>query len=344
MARETQLARLQDRRRGTIEKAFNVQEAFARLPEDSAVKYAIGAMQPIEPRYTEITIEEGTRVQRQLEQGLRARQIPVSFRFQGSTTNDTHIKAYSDIDLLALHEAYHDLEHPLKATSPYAGNPTDDLKLLRSSAIRILGDAFPEVTVDTNGSKAIALSGGSLRRAVDVVVGNWWNGADYVRTNDESYRGVRVYDAHTELRIGNKPFLHNKLITDKDSRLAGGLRKVCRLLKQLKYDAQPEVPMSSYDLVSVAYAMPETLLAVDRGADLLLVANAEEFLRLLCNNEPLRSQLCVPNGMRAIFGGDGATVEGLRAIHAEVAGLLADIRQGLARSFKKLESARILLG
>ncbi|MBL0937629.1 MAG: hypothetical protein IBJ03_01975 [Gemmatimonadaceae bacterium] len=344
MARETQLQNLQDRRRGVVEKALGLQEAYARLSEDSAVKYAIGAMQPIEKRYTEITLEEGSRVRRQLEDGLARRNIPVAFRFQGSTTNDTHIKAYSDIDLLTLHLAYHDLEPPLRPSTPYAGDPASDLKELRQAAIGVLANAFPEVMVDASGSKALALSGGSLRRDVDVVIGNWWNNIEYEQTSLEAFRGVRIYDAHSQQRIGNKPFLHNLRIAEKDARCGGGLRKVCRLLKSLKYDAQPEVPMSSYDLVSLAYAMSEQQLTTENGADLQLVANTEEFLRVLRGSEQLRSQMYVPNGMRKVFCAEGATIDGLKALHAEVAQLLADIHQGLARSFKKLESSRILLG
>ena len=52
--------------------------------------------------------------------------------------------------------------------------------------------------------------------------------------------------------VRNKPFMHNYNINDKDVK-TGGLRKVIRLLKTLKYDAEKDVKISSYDIASLAY-------------------------------------------------------------------------------------------
>ena len=61
----------------------------------------------------------------------------------------------------------------------------------------------------------------------------------------------------------------------------------------------------------------------------------------LNNNRTQAAELYVPNGTRKVFTDRGATYHGLAELHREVAGLLNDINQGLARSFRKLNEARI---
>src|SRR5581483_5510793 len=97
----TRLDKLRNRRIDPNIKVMGLNEAYNRLAgEDSAVQYAIGAMQPIDPDYTRRTIEERDRVEAQLKDGFIKVGLSVSFDYQGSVTNDTHIRAHSDVDLL----------------------------------------------------------------------------------------------------------------------------------------------------------------------------------------------------------------------------------------------------
>jgi hypothetical protein len=298
-------------------------------------------MQPIDPAYTFNTFLEADRVRDQLRAGLKTRAVAAEFRYQGSVTSDTHIRVHSDIDLLALHGAFFTLEPPLTPLVPYIGEPLEDLRSLRTLSAEILISAFPAAHLDQSRGKALGLQGGSLRRKVDVVIGNWWTTLDYNSSNSETYRGVHVYDAKGHTRVANKPFLHNDAINNRDAATQGGLRKTIRLLKSLKYDADKGVPLSSYDITSIAYRMPDDYLTIPKGHELRLVVNSESFLRFLIDNPGYRNQLRVPNELRPIFGSGNATEEGLRLMCAEVARLRYDIENGLARSFKKLAEARI---
>lgn len=335
------IARLEARRTDPMVKGTDLNEVYKRLAEIESVKYAIGAMQPIEHTYTANTIAEGDRVKNQLKEGLTAHQIGVEFRYQGSVTSDTHIRAHSDIDLLAIHQAFYSLEPPLQPSIPYLGDPLSDLTAMRGAAIRVLRSSFPAVTVDDSRGKAIALSGGSLRREIDVVIANWYDTIDYERTKQEYVRGVMILDASKAERITNKPFLHNERLDGRDRQVGGMLRRLIRLLKSLKYDADSDPEISSYDIAGIAYRMPDSLLAVPRDQELLLVRNAEVYLRYLIESPIERARLMVPNEMRLIFGTGGASEAGLRQLHREVAELLQDITTGMTRSFKKLEEARI---
>lgn len=64
------VGKLQTRRTDPLIKSANIYEVYDRIAEDESVKYAIGAMQPIEPEYTAATFAEGDRVRNQLDRIL----------------------------------------------------------------------------------------------------------------------------------------------------------------------------------------------------------------------------------------------------------------------------------
>lgn len=335
------IGKLQTRRTDPLIKSANVYEVYDRIAEDESVKYAVGAMQPIEPEYTAATFAEGDRVKNQLDRILNPNGKSADFAYQGSVTSDTHIKAYSDIDLLTLLTKFHFIEPPGVPSFPYQGVPLEDADGMRETAAENLKTCYPTVDVDNEPGKCISLSGGSLRREVDVVVASWWDTVEYQQSYKQVDRGVMIYDSESYSWVKNKPFRHNDLLDAKDRRTAGNLRKVIRLLKSLKYDADTEVKVSSYDICSLAYRMPDDFLAANRGQELLLIRNIGQYLDYVEANASYRDLLMVPNEMRKIFCADGGSIEGLRQLNKEVKDLTRDIELGLRRSFKKLADARV---
>jgi hypothetical protein len=335
------IGKLRARRTDKVIKAAEFREVYDAITDDESVRYAVGAMQPIDKQYTENTYAEGNRVKDQIDTSLNQSGVLVEFEYQGSVTNNTHIKAHSDIDLLALHNWFYTVQPPGTPTNPYQGNVITDLINLRAACLKVLESAYPKVTVNGAPGKSIALEGGSLRRKIDVVISNWWDTVEYQTHHLPHYRGVQIFDSATNQRIENRPFLHNHVIEGRDKTLNGNLRKVARLLKSLKYDADKKVNISSYDITSIAYRMPDDLMRPGHGAELLLVENARTFLSSLLANVQYRGSLLVPNGMRAIFCAEGASVEGLQQLYSEVQDLVNDINKGLSRSFRKLQDARV---
>lgn len=322
-----------------VARAFD--EAIGRIREEDPIRYVIETMTPIEKEYTDITFEEGDRIKNQLDKSLNAYNNQAEFRYQGSVTNDTHIRLYSDIDLLVIDKDFESVEPPGKVYFLYAGDPLVELKRIRTDCVATLKREFPAVTVDGSGGKCISLSGGSLRRKIDVVIANWWNTTDYQEQAIETFRGVKVFDATLHLRHENKPFWHNFLIDHRDKRLNGNLRKVCRFLKSVKYDAEPILGISSYDIVSIAWNMPDAHLTAEKGQELLLAVNARSYLSWLLNNEVLRNSLKVPNGMRPIFGENGASKAQLSELFAGVDEVIKEIESSLAKSYRKIQDARV---
>jgi hypothetical protein len=316
-------------------KLFN--ESYQKINQSDSVRYVIGAMQPIDPEYTKNTYLQGERVINQLKNRLTEH---CDYEYQGSVTNDTHIKAQSDIDILVLIGKFFTLELPQEPSSPYQGNPIQDLLDLRDESIEILESAFPQADVDSSGSKSIAIEGGSLTRKIDVVPSNWFNTNDYKTTGSKVYRGVQILDARKKIRLKNTPFLHNKKIEEKDKRTQGGLRKAARLMKSLKYDSD-SIDLSSYDIVSITYNMDDSILKVPKGLELSLLASCLNFCEKLQQDKYLRESLSVPDGHRKIFTEGHATVQGLNQLTDELRNLTNDVLTENARSFNKLAEARI---
>jgi hypothetical protein len=327
----------------TIERysASGVYEVYKRLQkEDSSVRYAVGAMQPVDPVYNRNTFREGDRVKNQLENLLKHSEIRFEYRYQGSVTNNTNIRAHSDIDLLVIHGAFVTLERPQVPANPYAGDPLEDLSELRSDCIQGLKNSFEKADVCDTNAKSIRINGGSLRREIDVVPANWYDTNQFASTRADHDRGVQIFDCMKRTRILNKPFLHNYLIEHKDRNVSGGLRKTIRLLKSLRYDSG-SVSLSSYVIAAIAYNMEEYELATAPGDELRLLVRIKQNLDRLSTDSQRRETMVVPNGLHKVFSEGHGTLKGLNELRVEVDDLVEAVRSNMAKSFRKLGEARV---
>ena len=327
MARPDKYTRLWNRRNpdDVISKALY--ESLTATSAQKDYQYMVDAMSPIDPKFTENTFAEGERIRNQLKENLPAERR-AEFDYQGSVTNDTHIKMHSDIDLLALHGVFQTLDPGIPPPNPYPyAQSVEDLMTMRKEAGSILKLKFPEVSVDVAPGKSIRLEGGSLRRKIDVVIGNWWDTELWRQHNQKVVRGVNILNSKVPTTIMNKPFLHNYRIDEKD-KATGTLRKVIRLLKTLKYDADPELEISSYDIAAVAWNMSPASLSVPENDYLQLARNARAELKRFIDSDAVRNFLDVPNATRKVFGTDGASLDQLRALHKELDELIGRIEYG----------------
>lgn len=294
---------------------------------NESYEWLVEATKPIDPEYTNDTFAEGDRIRDQLLIQLDSR-FSSEFEYQGSVTSDTHVRFHSDIDLLVLHGVY--TSYPNGYISDSKSIPEqevlDALVLLRNASTTVIRRKFPEAIVDTSGSKAVSVSGGDLERDIDVVFCNWWNTQEYLDNKVLANRGICVLEVGKRTRINNRPFLHNWHINSKDDRVNGGLRKVIRLLKNLKYDKKPqEASISSYDIAGIAFNMAESDLKVGSGQYLKLAKNASGYLHNLIENSALRDNLFVPNHTRKVFGPSGTDLSQLKELSAELDALLFEI-------------------
>lgn len=77
-----------------LTKAFS--DELSTLAYNDVLTFIRFAMKGVEPEYTQRSRDAGERV----KDHLKANLTQIDFRYQGSVMTDTHIKGYSDIDLL----------------------------------------------------------------------------------------------------------------------------------------------------------------------------------------------------------------------------------------------------
>lgn len=306
-------------------------ESYETRAKTEAVRYALGAMQALESKYTQICYQEGERVRNQLEAGLRNAGIIATFDYQGSVPLNVHIRYASDIDLLVLHGGFVTCDSTGPRASTYTtlpGTVLGDMLTLRSTCEQILDHKFPSATVDKAGAKSISLTGGSLQRKVDVVPSHWHDTATYQSTRNKQDREIRILDKDKPALISNRPFLHMRQIEIKDSMTGGGVKKVIRLLKNLKKDSANKIDLSSYDIASLVWHFQDIGLNTPYYRELSLVAHAQHYLHALVDNPQITQSLDVPDKSRKVID----TPERLLALHrlsTEVDQLALDIAQEL---------------
>lgn len=351
----SKVERLKSRRRGSSEVAAmdallestqilvnrsRQQETWeSRATNKSATKYAIGAMQEVDPIYTRVSIETGERIENQLSKKLLAEGISAVFRLQGSVPLNIHIKGVSDVDLLVIEQQILMYDQHGSRASTYTHPRTDSLDVLRNLrkvAEDILDDAFPKANVVKENAKSIKVTGGSLARDVDVVPAIWWDTANYQNTQIESDRGVAILDKNIPKKIYNTPFLHIKLISDRCQQTFGGLRKSIRLLKNIKADAEEDgksINLSSFDITSIMYHCDVSRLQKGYFHELAILSETQYWLDYLWSNYDYAKTLFVPDETRKIFDNDEKRNDLLK-LSLEIDDLLKEVAKELNAVFE----------
>ena len=303
----------------TLEKAFKANildsvmreaastfdiEDFEKRTSSSALKYALGAMQEVDERFTKISFGEADRIVNQLKPALQNLGKTVDTELQGSLPLNVHLRRVSDVDLLVLpnwYLTYSTIGSKASTYAPSSASKSGTIMELRSDCVKILQNAYPQVTVDDSGSKCITLSGGSLRREVDVVPALWYDTVEYQREQYKSYRAVEVYDKRSGTFNENKPFMVRALINYKDDQTQGGCKKAIRLLKTLKIDADIDINFSSFNIMSVVYRMEDWRLNYTKLSEGALLVSLKNWLNALSSDSDKLRSLYVVDSSRKII-------------------------------------------
>ena len=147
-----------------MNKSFK-SESYETRTSNSASKYALGAMQEVDDAYTQVGLAEADRVGKQLESGLTAEGIAVTFDLQGSVPLNIHIRGASDVDLLALAGDFFTYSPGGAKANQYfslgGSSVIERMRQLRTRSENVLSTRFWGADVDTSGNKSIKMSGGS---------------------------------------------------------------------------------------------------------------------------------------------------------------------------------------
>lgn len=306
------LEKLKDRRfdRELQQSVLSSSFTTSKLPDN--IKYIIESMIPINNNYNKKTKEAGKRVQNHLENNFNLH-FKRDYRPQGSVMTKTNIKVHSDYDLLTIISRYYYPEPKLQNLKPYtASDPIDDIKELRRQAENILGDIYDEVNKE--GTKSISIRNKSLNRTVDVVFCFWYHIEDYLKSQDEYYRGIYLFDFPKEKQIIDYPFAHMQKVNAKGAATNDGSRKGIRLLKSIKMDSdsdsEKKIKLSSFHLTTLVHQIENRELYYEkRGSEIMILNAMLNQVKKMILQPNYRKSIESPNATEKPFSNDDILIE-----------------------------------
>ena len=324
---------------GILQKSV-LTESFRKQNLPETVKYVYESMQSVGQEYTDKTFEEAGRVQRQIKEAVKTANgviNDVTFDYQGSVPLNTHIKVHSDLDILVIHDRFYYGATRIVPRIDYTGKPYEELQALRTTIFNRLSSSFYAANVYNEKPKCIQISGGSLKRKFDILVCSRFNSQEYIDTNEEHLRAISIYSSNSNSCQEDHPFNHIYEVDKKDNSfyVRGNLRRIVRLLKSLKVDADQKIDLSSFMITSIMYHMDDLkfYLPEDKLSELLV--NTSLHLDKILSDETYRLSLKSPNKKEDLFQrGNTVVLSEIRKLKNELDITIAD----LADDFKEIDS------
>lgn len=323
-------------------KGFN--EELSTISYSDVLTYVRLAMKSVEPEYTNRTKEAGEKVKTHLKNGLSN----AVFRYQGSVMTNTHIKGYSDIDLLVISDKFftwdaynvkqilNDHETSQKYSSDsiakllaeskgssYGGDTLDDLRKLRSDGETILYGVYD--ICDISKPKSIKITNKSLNRDVDVVIANWYDDVRSIINSKGDYRGIQVYDKENDIKGSpDYPFTSILKINIKSSETNGRLKKMIRFLKNIKSDSKIDIDLSSFDINAICFDINASDYQYLSYYELVTVILRQ--LRRICTDANHANKIVSVDGREYIFKSNPDKLENVKKILGEVESIANELK------------------
>jgi hypothetical protein len=328
-----------------LSKSFS--DELATISYSDVLVFVRTAMKGVDPDYTLKTKDAGERVKDHLLKEL----TQVSFRYQGSVMTNTHIKAYSDIDLLTISEKFYQadnykirqllenagqranfypssiekMERELSATT-YEGSAIEDLRKNRLDSERVLSNVYS--VCDTSKPKSIKIKNLNLDRDVDIVTANWYDDITSVVNDKGEYRGIQVYNKDTHSRgDADYPFLSIKRINERGNETSGRFKKMIRFIKNVKALSDQDIDLSSFDINAICYDIEVSRYQNLSFYQLIPVIYSQ--VKSLCENTSHSDRLVSVDGREYIFRHTPSKLENLRLVFNELQSIYFDLHQNV---------------
>lgn len=318
----------------------------ASVEYSDVTKYVKKAMEGVAPEYTKNSKLAADQVQAHL---TKSHGNDVHFERQGSIMTNTHILKENDVDLVQITNKSSGVDHSglkkalentttlnqleitnLKRHSDnftkYEGNQLSDLGTLRKKSEEKLIATYK--VVDTDKENCIYVKVSSPERDVDVVTATYYNGVEYMKTDRNHRRGIRIHNKKTD-SIGDVdyPFWSIKRINEKSILSSGRLKDMIRFLKNVKYDCESidnKGSIRSFHINAICYNININVYQFEHYLDLVSILN-EEIIHIL-NDKPYRDKIMSVDGTESIFevNCDKKLIE-LNFLRLEIDSILADL-------------------
>lgn len=325
-----------------FEKAFS--DELSSISYSDALTFIRMAMKSVEPEYTKRTKDAGDRVKSHLDGELQDK----TFRYQGSVMTDTHIKGFSDIDLLVISGKFYSWDaHRVneilnssterdkfyasiirkleseKSNSSYQGSDLDDLKKLRTDSENVLSNVYS--VCDISKPKAIKIKNLSLNREVDIVIANWYDDVRSIMNDKGDNRGIQVYNKdYNSKGSADFPFLSIQRINERSSLTNGRLKKMIRFMKNVKAQSGVDIDLSSFDINAICYDIETSKYSTLAYYDLVCIIY--EQLYSICNNSEHADNVASVDDREYIFRNQSNKLNNLRQIMGEIQAIYTDLK------------------
>lgn len=326
-----------------LKRSFS--DELATISYSEVLTYIRLAMKGVDPEYTQRTRDAGEKVKKHLSDNL----TNVSFRYQGSVMTDTHIKGFSDIDLLTITDKFYTydadnakeiLANPDRRSkyyqssiekiereinlSSYQGNPIQDVRVLRQDCESILADVYS--ICDITKAKSIKIKNQDLNREVDIVIANWYDDVMAIVNDKGDYRGVQIYNKALDKReSADYPFLSIQRINERSADTNGRLKRMIRFLKNSKANSDHDIDLSSFDINAICYDIKVPLYQNLSFYELVPVVYNQ--LKTICTDQQKADDLVSVDGREYIFRHKPSKLENLKKLFAEIEGVFVDLRK-----------------
>lgn len=325
-----------------FEKSFS--DELSSISYSDTLTFIRMAMKAVEPEYTKRTKDAGDKVKSHLDSELQNK----TFRYQGSVMTDTHIKGYSDIDLLVISTKFYSwaanrvneiLDSPTErdkfyssilekleseeSISSYEGNSLDDLRKLRTDSERVLSSTYN--ICDISKPKSIRIKNLNLNREVDIVIANWYDDVRSIMYDKGENRGIQIYNKINNSQ-GNPdyPFISISRINDRSSQTNGRLKKMIRFMKNVKAHSELDIDLSSFDINAVCYDIPSSKYSNLTYYDLVRVIY--EQLYSICNDRNHAENIVSVDDREYIFRNQPKKISNLKKLLEEIQGIYNDLK------------------
>jgi predicted nucleotidyltransferase len=325
----------------SLKKTFS--DELSTISYNEVLTYIRVSMKGVEPEYTQKSKDAGEKVKEHISNEIK----DITFKYQGSVMTDTHIKGYSDIDLLVICEKFYQpdnynikkilenseqrvkffsslpkLEKEVNGTT-YQGNEIEDLKKIRIDSENILSKVY--LNCDKTKPKAIKIKNLNLNREVDIVVANWYDDVSSVINDKGDHRGIQIYNKGTNSRENSDyPFLSIKRINERSSATNGRLKKMIRFLKNNKANSEQEIDLSSFDINAICYDINIADYQFLSFYELVPVIYNQ--MKKIASDDNKADNLISVDGREYIFRNQSSKKENLKKLLAEVESIFLDLK------------------
>lgn len=326
----------------TFQRSFN--EELSTISYSDALMFVRLAMKSVEPSYTQRTRDAGDRAKEHLNNGFTDK----VFRYQGSVMTNTHIKGYSDIDLLVISDKFYSWDASrVRAVlneqtqrsnysessvrkllsesekSSYQGNSISDLQVLRNNSETILYGIYD--ICDISKPKSIKITNKSLNREVDIVIANWYDDVSSIINDKGDYRGIQIFNKDKQnVENPDYPFTSIKRINERSSFTAGRLKKMIRFMKTVKAESETDIDLSSFDINAICYDIDTATYKHLSFVELVGILYKQ--LRSICINDAHADKIVSVDGREYIFRFDQNKKYNVRKVLQEIEGIYQDLQ------------------